>query len=98
MAGGGIFVFTIFLVSTLIALVWLFKGYGEFRKKLTVIFVFLVVTLIPAFGLAYFAVGNQESNLAGNISFLLFVLASLYGFILPPISKSVIGGSKNERT
>lgn len=93
MAGGAFFVFILLLISTSIALVWLFKGYGEIRKKLFLTGAYLACTLVPASTLGSMVEVTKPSALLSDISLLLFTLAILYGFILPVFSKHLIRGN-----
>ena len=93
MAGGAFFVFILLLISTSIALVWLFKGYGEIRKKVLLTGAYLACTIVPASIIGSMAEVTHPSALLSDISFLLFTLAILYGFILPIFSKHIIRGN-----
>jgi len=86
-AGGGVFLFIIFLLSGTIHLIWIFKGKGELRWRLKFTGIYLALTIIPILILFQFLDGKGNPIIVSNTIFVLGLIALFYGFIIPPLSK-----------
>lgn len=92
MAGGGIFMLIVFVLSVTILLIWIGKGRGSLSWKCKFTCCYFTLTIVPALAASYLGSMGFYSILMENLSFILCLFIFLSGFLIPIIANKRIEG------